>query len=124
MKWWLRKLCLMARLVHLNQCSNEFQHWKLNFHSPILIYSHINKLAPILGHIFKGLQVLTGWSFSVLMGGPNPESGGRIEACSIHVGSMELGHTFNQVYLEFNSAIMQPYRSFLDKVVGKFFNER
>ena len=80
------------------------------------MHSYIDRLGPTLGHFFKGLQELTGWSFTVLMGGPSPEMGGQIKACSVHVGSMALGHMFDQAHPNFTSGIMQPYKAFLEKV--------
>ncbi|KAG6377898.1 hypothetical protein JVT61DRAFT_14687 [Boletus reticuloceps] len=77
---------------------------------------YIDKLGPMLGYFFKGLQEATGWSFTVLMGGPSAATGGRVEACSIHVGSTVLGHTFDQVHPNFTTDFMQPYKAFLDKV--------
>ena len=67
------------------------------------MHSYVDRLGPTLGHFFKGLQELTGWSFTILMGGPSPEMGGQIEACSVHVGSMALGHTFDQAHPNFTS---------------------
>ncbi|KAG6379315.1 hypothetical protein JVT61DRAFT_11772 [Boletus reticuloceps] len=77
---------------------------------------YIDKLGPMLGYFFKGLQEATRWSFTVLMGGPSAATGGRVEACSIHVGSTVLGHTFDQVHPNFTTDFMQPYKAFLDKV--------
>lgn len=81
--------------------------------------SYIDRLAPTLGHFLNGLQELTGWSFTVLMGGPTPEAGGKIEACSIHVGKTQVGNTFDQACPEFTTGIMRPYREFLDRVAGE-----
>ncbi|KAG9309048.1 hypothetical protein JVU11DRAFT_11066 [Chiua virens] len=77
---------------------------------------YIGRVAPTLGHFLKGLQELTGWSFSVLMGGPSPEASGRVEAYSVHVGTTQLGNTFDQAHPNFAETFMQPYKSFLDRV--------
>lgn len=74
-----------------------------------------------MSQFFQGLQELTGWSFSVLMGGPIPESGGKIEAFSLHVGKNDLGHSFDQAHPAFRSGIMAPYQSFIERVSGKPF---
>lgn len=83
------------------------------------MHSYVNKLAPTLVQFLGGLQDLTGWSFSVLMGGPTPDAGGEIEACSLHVGTTELGNTFDQMYPEFGSGIMLSYKNFLERVSGE-----
>ncbi|KAG1753148.1 hypothetical protein EDD22DRAFT_850523 [Suillus occidentalis] len=40
---------------------------------------NIEKLPGVLADIFAGLAKQTGWTFSVLMGGPSPAMGGRIQ---------------------------------------------
>lgn len=65
------------------------------------------------------LQDLTGWSFTVLMGGPCPATGGKIETCGFHVGKTNLGYAFDQAYANYSSGIMAPYRGFLDRVYGE-----
>lgn len=84
-----------------------------------LHHSYVNRLAPTLAHLLGGLQELMGWSFCILIGGPMPETGGNIEACSLHVGSSNLGYTFDQAYPDFALNIMCLFRSFLDQVSGE-----
>jgi len=74
----------------------------------------------MLAQFLGGMQGLTSWSFSILMGGPSPENGGRVEACSLHVSVTDLGSMFDQAYPEFNNGIMWPYKEFLDHVPGEW----
>ena len=78
----------------------------------------------MLAQFLTGLQELTGWSFSVLMGGPSPENGGKVKACSLHVGVTNLGSMFDQAYPDFNNGIMWPYKDFLDCVSGEWVHCR
>ncbi|KAF8418380.1 hypothetical protein L210DRAFT_3511088, partial [Boletus edulis BED1] len=78
---------------------------------------YIDRLAPTFAQFLGGLQELMGWSFTVLMGGPTPEAGGKIEACSIHVGKTQIGNTFDRACPNFTGTIMQPYKSFLENAV-------
>lgn len=54
------------------------------------------------------------------MGGPIPETGGKIEACSLHSGIIDLENTFDHAYLGFNNGIMQPCREFIDHMTGRW----
>ena len=47
------------------------------------------------------------------------ETGGNIEACSLHIGKTDLSYIFDQANPDFALHIMHPFRSFLDKVPGK-----
>lgn len=85
------------------------------------ICSYIDRVAPTLSQFLQNLQELTGWSFSVLMGGPIPEAAEKIEAFSLHVGKNNLGHTFDQAHPAFRSGIMVTYQNFIEKVPGKLF---
>ncbi|KAG2048384.1 hypothetical protein BDR06DRAFT_1013055 [Suillus hirtellus] len=73
---------------------------------------NIEKLPGVLADIFAGLAKQTGWTFSVLMGGPSPAMGGRIQVESFHVGQTTMGNTFNCAYPHFNERIMMPYADF------------
>ncbi|KAG1906243.1 uncharacterized protein F5891DRAFT_1182488 [Suillus fuscotomentosus] len=74
---------------------------------------NIEKLPNVLADIFAGLAKQTGWAFSVLMGGPSPGMGGKIQAESFHVGETAMGNAFNFAYPDFNERIMKPYADFL-----------
>ena len=52
------------------------------------------------------------------MDGPSPENGGKMEACSLHIGVTDLDSTFDQACPDFNKGIMSPYKEFLDHVPG------
>jgi hypothetical protein len=80
----------------------------------------INRLPEFLAEIFQELQRLTGWSFTVLMGGPTPAlSGGKLDISSFHVGESKMGNLFSKAYPEFNDGIMKPYAEFLKRVYRK-----
>ncbi|KIK76367.1 hypothetical protein PAXRUDRAFT_18273 [Paxillus rubicundulus Ve08.2h10] len=74
---------------------------------------YIDKLAPTLAHFFHKLHEVTGWAFTILMGGPSDRLGGSIDVNSFHVGVTRLGNLFDQAYPEFNSGIMRPFSEFL-----------
>jgi hypothetical protein len=85
----------------------------------------INRLPEFLAEIFHKLQRLTGWSFTVLMGGPTPGlSGGKLDVSSFHVGESKMGNLFSKAYPEFNDGIMKPYAEFLRRVYCKCKFER
>ncbi|KAG1806362.1 uncharacterized protein HD556DRAFT_1436335 [Suillus plorans] len=73
---------------------------------------NIEKLPNVLADIFAGLAKQTGWAFSVLMGGPSPGMGGKIQVESFHVEQTTMGNTFNLAYPNFNERIMKPYADF------------
>ncbi|KAG1796045.1 uncharacterized protein HD556DRAFT_1441880 [Suillus plorans] len=76
----------------------------------------IDRLVDILAEFFQELERLTGWSFSVLMGGPTPALGGKINVSSFHVGCTEMGNLFSDAYPDFNSTIMKPWVEFINHV--------
>ncbi|KAG2093899.1 uncharacterized protein F5147DRAFT_779188 [Suillus discolor] len=75
----------------------------------------IDQLVDILAEFFQELERLTGWSFSVLMGGPTPALGGKIDVSSFHVGCTEMGNLFSEAYPHFNSTIMKPWVEFVNR---------
>ncbi|KAF7967194.1 hypothetical protein HWV62_35596 [Athelia sp. TMB] len=76
-------------------------------------------LPAVLKALFDELNLKTGWSFMVLMGGPYPEDGGSIQTASHHVGLSPMGNNFEQAYPEFQDKIVGPYYEFLRLVYPK-----
>ncbi|KAG6809155.1 hypothetical protein H0H92_001392 [Tricholoma furcatifolium] len=77
------------------------------------IAENLDNLPAVMGRFLEYMESVTGWSFSCLMGGPDPEQDGKIRVASYHVGKTPLGKCFNDVFLKFDSAIMSPYTDFL-----------
>ncbi|KAG2737684.1 hypothetical protein P692DRAFT_20883320 [Suillus brevipes Sb2] len=76
----------------------------------------IPRLTEILSTFFGEPHDATGWTFSVLLGGPDPSKGGAIDVSSLHVGSTKLGNRFNHAFSKFNDNVMLPYYKFVSHV--------
>ncbi|KAG1805843.1 uncharacterized protein BJ212DRAFT_1303904 [Suillus subaureus] len=76
----------------------------------------IPRLTEILSTFFGELHKATGWTFSVLLGGPDPSNGGAIDVSSLHVGLTKLGNRFNHAFAKFNDNVMIPYYEFVSHV--------
>ncbi|KAG1844479.1 hypothetical protein F4604DRAFT_1689098 [Suillus subluteus] len=77
---------------------------------------NIEKLATMVNKFLTGLADVTGFSFSLLAGGPSPELGGLIDVYSFHVGQTKYGNNFSKAYPEFESTVMSPFRDYLHRV--------
>ncbi|KAG6874554.1 hypothetical protein C0992_007528 [Termitomyces sp. T32_za158] len=73
----------------------------------------IKDVAPFVGRILHGLQDRTGWSFTVLMGGPDPNMNGDINVASFHVGKNASGLEFGDAHSNFEHDYMTPFTEFL-----------
>ncbi|KAI6148869.1 hypothetical protein BKA82DRAFT_133466 [Pisolithus tinctorius] len=83
--------------------------------------SNIQQCMPALMQILTHLSQKTGWSFSVLMGGPDPADAGE-QCClySLHIRKNRCGLNFSESYCHFNSTVVQAYMEFLDSKLHKF----
>ncbi|KIM50563.1 hypothetical protein SCLCIDRAFT_145177 [Scleroderma citrinum Foug A] len=82
--------------------------------------SNIQQCAPALQQILDHLSRKTGWSFSILMGGPDPiEPEGQCVVVSLHTGNNSHGKKFGESYSAFDSTIVQAYAKFLDSKYRK-----
>ncbi|KAG1811604.1 hypothetical protein EV424DRAFT_1349622 [Suillus variegatus] len=61
------------------------------------------------------LHDLTGWTFSVLLAGPDPTNAGKLDVSSLHIGTTAAGNRFNQAYPKFEETIMVPYFEFASR---------
>ncbi|KAI6146259.1 hypothetical protein BKA82DRAFT_4356660 [Pisolithus tinctorius] len=77
--------------------------------------SNIQQCAPALTQILTHLSQKTGWSFSVLMGGPDPaDAEEQCVVASLHIGKNRCGLNFAESYCHFDSTVVQAYVEFLD----------
>ncbi|KAG1870965.1 hypothetical protein C8R48DRAFT_670555 [Suillus tomentosus] len=72
-------------------------------------------LTKILSTFFTELHDSTGWTFSVLLAGPDPANAGKLDVSSLHIGTTLAGNRFNQAYPKFEESIMVPYFEFASR---------
>ncbi|KAG1818250.1 hypothetical protein EV424DRAFT_1540192 [Suillus variegatus] len=75
----------------------------------------ISRLTEILSTFFSELHDSTGWTFSVLLAGPDPTNAGKLDVSSLHIGTTAAGNRFNQAYPKFEETIMVPYFEFASR---------
>ncbi|KAG2739933.1 hypothetical protein P692DRAFT_20754799 [Suillus brevipes Sb2] len=83
----------------------------------------ISRLTEILSTFFSELHDSTGWAFSILLGGPDPTNGGKLDVSSLHIGTTALGNRFNQACPKFEERIMVPYFEFASHAFRKSSND-
>ncbi|KAG1738465.1 hypothetical protein EDB19DRAFT_1909213 [Suillus lakei] len=79
---------------------------------------NIEKLAAIANKFLKGLAEATGFTFSLLAGGPSPESSSSIDIYR------HFGNDFSKAYPEFETGIMSPFRDHLYRVYSDLVDSR
>ncbi|KAF9499187.1 hypothetical protein BDN71DRAFT_1428231 [Pleurotus eryngii] len=56
----------------------------------------------------------TGWSFTLLAGGPDPINGGRVNSIGVHFGENEAGQHFGKATPGFGDTVLTLYANFLN----------
>ncbi|KAG6875762.1 hypothetical protein C0992_011368 [Termitomyces sp. T32_za158] len=79
--------------------------------SPEEICENLEGLPAFIGRFLEWAESITGWSFSCIMGGPDPMMGGEIRVGSYHVGQSPSGKQFKDS-TEFNR-VMESFTKFL-----------
>lgn len=64
---------------------------------------------------FTDLHDATGWTFSVLLAGPDPANAGKLDVSSLHIGTTAAGNRFNHAFPKFEENIMVPYFEFASR---------
>ncbi|KAG6808750.1 hypothetical protein H0H92_003021, partial [Tricholoma furcatifolium] len=105
-----------ARLAHLKLAKAE----KLA-NPPALptaeeITENLDELPAVMGRFLEYLESITGWSFSCVMGGPDPALNGKVRVASYHVGETPGGKAFNIMLPNFDEVVMGPYLEFVHAV--------
>ncbi|KAF8958686.1 hypothetical protein BDZ97DRAFT_1923448 [Flammula alnicola] len=75
-----------------------------------------SSLHEVIWDFCKRMGERTGWSFSVLAGGPDPSANGDIATIGIHTGCNTYGHSFRKAFGNYDSAILLTFSSFLHSV--------
>ncbi|KAG2111878.1 hypothetical protein BD769DRAFT_1674265 [Suillus cothurnatus] len=75
-------------------------------------------LPAIFNTILTYLEHQTGFSFLVLMGGPDPSNNNKISVASVDVGTTKLGHSAPQLLPDFKEHFLGTYLKFLQGVQG------
>ncbi|KIK75808.1 hypothetical protein PAXRUDRAFT_18668 [Paxillus rubicundulus Ve08.2h10] len=79
--------------------------------------SNIQQCGAALQCVLEHLAKQTGWTFSVLMGGPDPLSPeGENIIMSLHVGKTKGSQDFADLYSNFDREVVEAYDEFLSKV--------
>jgi len=66
------------------------------------------------------MALRTGWSFTVLAGGPEPsKSDGQIRTLAIHSGTDRFGQIFSKANEKFVEQCVNPFTAFLQNVYCK-----
>ncbi|KAG6895612.1 hypothetical protein C0992_000360 [Termitomyces sp. T32_za158] len=55
----------------------------------------------------------TGWTWTLLGGGPDPSHGGRLRTVVFHAGQNHLGHNFGAAHATFREAVLNPFAAFV-----------
>lgn len=74
----------------------------------------------MIGDFLDAMTKRTGWSFTVIGGGPDPALDGRIRTVSVHKGLDLYGLTFSKALPKYRETIIQPYSKFLHSVYRKY----
>ncbi|KAH7904861.1 hypothetical protein BJ138DRAFT_1119004 [Hygrophoropsis aurantiaca] len=91
--------------------------------SPEDIQKSIDVMPNTMAKLLLDLHNLTGWSYTVLAGGPEPGNQGRLKSISLHVGDNEAGRDFGSALLGFKDKIVKPFDMFLRTVYTADVNE-
>ncbi|KAI5992360.1 hypothetical protein F5J12DRAFT_897249 [Pisolithus orientalis] len=87
--------------------------------------SNIQQCMPALIQILTHLSQKTGWSFSVLMGGPDPaDAEEQCVVASLHIGKNRCGLNFAESYHHFDSTVVQAYAEFLDSKLSSSISKK
>ncbi|EAU89960.2 hypothetical protein CC1G_05876 [Coprinopsis cinerea okayama7 len=85
--------------------------------SPETYIRNIEVLKEIFNGVLSALAKKTGWSFTVLCGGPDPmKNDGEIRTVSYHEGRNVHGLTFNKAHPTFHDTYIKPFSAFLHMI--------
>ncbi|KAG6818766.1 hypothetical protein H0H93_002005 [Arthromyces matolae] len=84
---------------------------------------NLENLPAYMGRFLEFLHTSTGWSFSCIMGGPDPSMKNEISVKSYHVGWSPAGKDFSRHYRNYEEDVMVPYTEFLHSICARSVDE-
>lgn len=76
----------------------------------------IERLPNLLQDFSTQINGLTGWTITILAGGPDPVDGGNIRTVGYHLGRDTIGNNFANAYPTYRESILKPYSAFVHNV--------
>lgn len=73
-------------------------------------------LPDMIGDFLEAIAKRTGWSFTVVGGGPDGAKEGQICTISLHTGKDAYGQTFPKAIPDYRETVLVPYSKFLESV--------
>ncbi len=87
-----------------------------------LYLSAINSI-PHLAHDFmRQLKHLTGWSFTISCGGPDPRKNGAITTMSVHSCTNIYGQSYAKATPDFQKTVQKPFSDYLHTIFRMFLS--
>lgn len=70
----------------------------------------------MIGDFLAAMAKCTGWSFTMIGGGPDGAKDGKIRTISLHTGKDAYGQTFPKAIPDYKETFLVPYSKFLESV--------
>jgi hypothetical protein len=70
----------------------------------------------MIGDFLEAMVKRTGWSFTLVGGGPDGAKDGKIRTISLHTGKDAYGQTFPKAIPDYLETVLVPYSKFLESV--------
>ncbi len=88
----------------------------------LTLFSALVTLPAAMDAFFKEMGMRTGWSFTVLAGGPEPShADGKIRTLALHVGVDRFDQQFSKAHEKFSDNCIAPFAAFLENVYCMFY---
>jgi hypothetical protein len=91
--------------------------FNIYWHSRLTQYGRAQSSLPdMIGDFLEAMAKRTGWSFTMIGGGPDGANDGKIRTISLHTGKDLYGQTFPKAIPDYKETILVPYSKFLESV--------
>ena len=90
--------------------------FSIYWHSQLTQYDRAQSSLPnMISDFLEAMAKRTGWSFTMIGGGPDGANEDKIRTISLHTGKDVYGQTFPKAIPDYKETILVPYSKFLKK---------